>query len=135
MKGEMKKAQTRKGVPCWHLYVVRAEDGSLYAGISTDLQRRLREHEAQGRKAAKYLIAHKPQNLAFSHPVGNRSLALKVEHSFKRLPKSKKEKIIDSQKMIFDKMSGKIIECELPLPYGRASWFNERPDCADSPQA
>ncbi len=109
MKGDKKKMQVNRSCPCWHLYVVRAEDGSLYAGISTDLQRRFGEHEAQGRKAAKYLIAHKPQGLAFSHPVGNRSLALKVEHSFKRLPKSKKEKIIDTQKMIFDKMSGNII--------------------------
>ncbi len=84
----------------------------MYAGISTDVQRRFREHRAQGRKTAKYLLAHKPQSLVFSCPVGDRSLALKVEYHFRRLSKKEKEQIIDSQQVVFDTESGKILKAE-----------------------
>lgn len=109
MSDEVKKMRRNRSGPCWHLYVIRTDDRSLYAGISTDVRRRFKEHVAQGRKTAKYLLAHRPEYLAFSHPVGNRSLALKVEHSFKRLSKKEKEEIVDSQKMIFDRESGMIL--------------------------
>lgn len=94
---------------CWHLYVIRTDEQSLYAGISTDVQRRFGEHVARGRKTAKYLLAHKPRCLVFSHPVGSRSLALKVERCFKRLPKNEKERIVDSQELNFDRETGKIL--------------------------
>lgn len=92
----------------WYLYIVRTVDQLMYAGISTDVQRRFKEHIAQGRKTAKYLLAHKPQSLAFSHPVGDRALALKVEYHFKRLSKKEKERVVDSQQLVFDRDSGKI---------------------------
>ena len=95
--------------PCWHLYIVRTDDQSMYAGISTDVQRRFKEHLDQGRKTAKYLLAHKPESLAFSFPVGDRSLALKVEYHFKRLSKQEKERVVDSQELVFDSASGRII--------------------------
>ena len=109
MSDEKRNIQMNRSCPCWHLYVVRAEDQSLYAGISTDVQRRFQEHVAQGRQTAKYLLAHRPKFLAFSHPVGNRSLALRVEHSFKRLSKKEKEEIVNSQELIFDQKSGIIL--------------------------
>ena len=56
----------------------------------TDVQRRFKEHLAQGRKNSKVLFAHKPQCLAFSLPGESGALAAKVEHQFKWL--SKKEK-------------------------------------------
>jgi putative endonuclease len=93
---------------CWHLYIVRADDQSMYAGISTDVQRRFKEHVAQGRKTAKYLLAHKPHSLAFSFPIGDRALALKVEYHFKRLSKKEKEMVLNSQLLVFDGDSGKI---------------------------
>lgn len=104
---------------CWHLYIIRTIDHSLYAGISTDVQRRLREHLAQGRKTARYLLAHKPQGLAFSLAIGDRSLALKVEYHFKRLSKGEKERIVDSGQMIYDRHTGRIaIPAEDSLPCG-----------------
>jgi putative endonuclease len=93
---------------CWYLYIVRTVDNSMYAGISTDVSRRFREHCAQGKKTAKYLLAHKPVSLAFSQALGNRSLALKVEFHFKMLLKKDKDKIIDAQQLIFDRDSGLI---------------------------
>ncbi len=92
----------------WHLYVVRTVDGSLYAGITTDVLRRFREHAAQGHRTAGYLRAHRPQVLAFSLPVGDKALALKVEYHFKRLAKRDKERIVREQHLCFDKESGRI---------------------------
>lgn len=94
---------------CWHLYVVRTIDGSLYTGIATDVARRFKEHQAQGKKAAGYLRAHKPREVVFSMPVGGRGLALKVEHHFKGLSKAAKERIVRSGRLAFDGESGRIV--------------------------
>ena len=93
---------------CWYLYLVKTVDNSMYAGISTDVDRRFREHCAQGRKTAKYLLAHKPLSLAFSQALGDRSLALKVEYQFKLLSKKDKDRIVDAQQLIFELDSGRI---------------------------
>jgi putative endonuclease len=93
---------------CWYLYIVKTVDNFMYAGISTDVLRRFREHCAQGRKTAKYLLAHKPVRVVFSQALGDRSLALKVEYQFKLLSKKDKDRIIDAQQLIFDRSSGRI---------------------------
>jgi putative endonuclease len=93
---------------CWYLYIVRTVDNSMYAGISTDVARRFREHLAQGRKTAKYLLAHKPLSLAFSQALGDRSLALKVEYRFKLLSKKEKDRIVEAQHLTFERDSGRI---------------------------
>jgi putative endonuclease len=92
----------------WHLYVVRTLDHCLYTGISIDVPRRVREHMVQGRKTAKYLLAHKPKDLAFSWAVGEKSLALKVEYHFKRLSRPEKERILDAGRLRFERGSGRI---------------------------
>jgi len=92
----------------WFLYVVRTVDDCLYAGITTDVERRYNEHVTLGRKAARYFRIHSPEALAFSVPVGARSLALKVEYRFKQLSKLRKEKIISEKRLIFDESTGEI---------------------------
>jgi putative endonuclease len=94
---------------CWYLYIVRTVDNSMYAGISTDVVRRFKEHCAQGRKTAKYLLAHKPLCLAYSQALGDRSIAQKVEYHFKLLSKKDKDRIVDAQQLIFEPGSGRII--------------------------
>ena len=93
---------------CWHLYVVRTSDGSLYAGIATDVERRFREHLAQGSRTPGYLRAHKPRELTFFQAIGGRGLALRVEYRFKRLSKEAKERIVGSGRMSFDQETGEI---------------------------
>ena len=93
---------------CWYLYIVSTVDNSMYAGISTDVLRRFREHCAQGKKTAKYLLAHKPLCLIFSQAFGDRSLALKVEYHFKKLSKKDKDRIVEAQHLVFDQVSGRI---------------------------
>ncbi|HNR11938.1 MAG TPA: GIY-YIG nuclease family protein [Thermodesulfobacteriota bacterium] len=93
----------------WYVYVIRTIDQALYAGIATNVERRFREHQAQGRKTARYLRAHKPASLELCQRIGSRSLALKVEHHFKRLPKSAKEQIVHTRRIHFNQHSGKIL--------------------------
>ncbi len=94
--------------PAWHLYVIRTVAGSLYAGITTDVERRYREHASGSPKAARFLRAHPPAALAFKRRIGTRSLALKAEYRFKQLPKRVKEAIVKAGKLRLDRMTGAV---------------------------
>ncbi len=78
----------------WSVYIIRCSDRSLYTGMTTDVQRRFGEHLSGDRTAAKYTKSFSSMELAYEIPIGNRSLAAKIEYRIKRLPKQKKELII-----------------------------------------
>lgn len=78
----------------WFLYLVRTNKGSLYTGITTDVERRFLEHQLGGVKGAKSLKGKGPLTLEFYTIVQNRSVALKLEYKIKQLSKVNKEKII-----------------------------------------
>ena len=78
----------------WHLYVVRCRDGTLYTGITTDVDRRLAEHRGEGDAGSKYLKGRSPLTLLFQKRLGSRSIALKVENRVKKLSRAKKEEMI-----------------------------------------
>ncbi len=80
--------QTLADSPIWHLYLIECRDGSYYAGITTDVARRYREH-VDG-KGARYTRAHPPRRLLGSRLVGNKAEASRAELALKRLPKGKK---------------------------------------------
>jgi len=79
----------------WSLYLIECDDGSLYAGISTDVSRRYGEHISG--KGSRYTRSHKPFRLVGSCVVGSRSDALKAELAIKRLPKGKKLAALETQ--------------------------------------
>ena len=74
----------------WHLYVIRTENDYLYTGITTDIDRRFKEH-CNSKKGARFFRAHKPAEIVFRKKIGTRSDALKAEYAFKQL--SRKEKL------------------------------------------
>ena len=76
------------------VYLVRCRDGSLYAGITTDLERRLRQHNA-GRGAA-YTRARRPVILVYDELVGDRSAALRREAALRRLDRRGKLALVRS---------------------------------------
>ncbi|BAN68581.1 GIY-YIG nuclease family protein [endosymbiont of unidentified scaly snail isolate Monju] len=78
--------------PLWHLYLIRCADGSLYTGITTDVQRRLDEHRHN--RGARRLRGRGPLELVYSRPVGDRSRALRIEHRVKRLKRAAKEALV-----------------------------------------
>lgn len=83
----------------WHLYMIRCGDGSLYTGITTDVQRRLGEHENSDKKnrGAKALRGKKPLSLVYQIGTDSRSEALKLEYRIKALDKADKEKLISHE--------------------------------------
>lgn len=77
----------------YSLYIVRCADGSLYTGIATDVERRIREHES-GSRGAKYLRGKGPLKLEFAQRIGDRGIASQVEFRVKQLDRTRKEKLI-----------------------------------------
>ncbi len=82
-------------MPQWSLYLVRCADGSLYTGITNDLEARFAQHQ-QG-QGAKYLRGRGPLKLVFSETVGDRSRASQLEWRVKRLTRQAKEKLVEGQ--------------------------------------
>ncbi len=78
--------------PVWHLYLLRCRDGSLYTGITTDVARRIAAHSAG--RGARRLRGRGPLELVFSHPVGDRGTALRLECRVKRLSRPDKERLV-----------------------------------------
>ena len=76
----------------WYLYILRCRDGSLYTGITDDVQRRLAAHRAG--KGAKYTRGRGPLELVYSEICGSHSDALKRELAIKALTKPEKLKLI-----------------------------------------
>lgn len=80
----------------WHLYMVRTANGHLYTGITTDVPRRIAEHESG--KGAKYLRGKGPLQLAYTIEVGSYGDALKREIMIKKMRKEDKERIASGNK-------------------------------------
>lgn len=76
----------------WHLYMLRTPTGMLYTGITTDVLRRLQQH--QKGKGAKSLRGKGELTLAFNCPAGDRSEASKLEYQIKQLNKKRKEQLV-----------------------------------------
>ncbi|MGN1000146.1 MAG: GIY-YIG nuclease family protein [Faecousia sp.] len=79
----------------WKLYILRCGDGSLYTGITTDVQRRLAQH--CGGKGAKYTRGRGPLELVYSEECGSKSDALKRELAVKALTREEKLKLLQNQ--------------------------------------
>ncbi len=77
----------------WCLYLVRTGSGTLYTGISTDPERRLREHGGSPR-GARALRGRGPLELVYVLPVRDRSEASRLEAAVKRLDRRGKEALI-----------------------------------------
>lgn len=78
----------------WSLYLVRCANGHLYAGVSTDVERRFAEHQAGGVKAAKFLRGKGPLELVYQEVVGSQGDALRREIAVKKLNRTRKLALI-----------------------------------------
>jgi putative endonuclease len=82
----------------WFLYCLRTNSGQIYTGISTDPERRLRQHNGDLAGGAKALRGQRPVRLLYQQSYPCRSSASKAEYQFKQLSRQQKESFI-SQKM------------------------------------
>ena len=73
----------------WYLYILRCRDGSLYTGITTDVNKRIAAHNAG--KGAKYTRGRGPLEIVYREECGDHSTALKRELELKKLTRPEKE--------------------------------------------
>lgn len=96
----------------YYTYMLRCEDDSIYTGITSDLERRMKEHFSQNKKCAKYTATHKPKKLECVWKTENRIFASKLEfHIKKNLTKQEKECLIKDSKLL-EKLLGNKIESD-----------------------
>jgi putative endonuclease len=77
----------------WYVYILKCKDGTLYTGTTTDLKRRLAEHN-DSRLGARYTRSRRPVKLVYSARKKNKSYALKAELRIKAMPRAEKLKIV-----------------------------------------
>ncbi len=76
----------------WYVYFLRCNDNSLYTGITTDIKRRLHQHN-HTKLGAKYTRARRPVVLVYSETAQDKSTASKREYQLRALTKKQKEKL------------------------------------------
>ena len=76
----------------WHVYIIECSDGSLYTGITNDLDKRIAAHN-DGR-GAKYTKSRRPVRLRYSELTADRKHASQREYAIKSLRKAEKMQLI-----------------------------------------
>lgn len=97
---EVQKSSLEQGVshslePAWYVYLIRAVNGALYCGITTDPKRRFAEHQ-QG-KGARFFRASPAQKMVYLEACANKGSALRREIEIKRMKKVAKERLVMEQ--------------------------------------
>lgn len=77
----------------YFVYILECSDQTLYTGITTDVDKRLEEHNTSD-KGAKYTKARRPVRLLYSESSPDRSTASKREYAIKKLTRTEKLKLI-----------------------------------------
>jgi len=85
--------QDDEQVTNWFVYILRCADNSLYIGITTDIKRRLIEHNSL-KVGAKYTRGRRPVTLVYSEQSDSKSLASIRECALKKLSKTQKEELV-----------------------------------------
>lgn len=80
-----------------YLYVLRCRDNSLYCGQTKDLEKRIKEHNCNKIKSAKYTWSRRPVFLVYFEKHKSLSEVLKREIEIKKFSKIKKEELIKSK--------------------------------------
>ena len=82
----------------WLIYILECKDGSLYCGITNNIEKRLKQHEGEIKGGAKYTRSHWPCKLVYKEKSASRSEALQREVIIKKMSKVKKQTLINSFK-------------------------------------
>ena len=77
----------------WFVYILKCSDNTFYTGVTTDLERRLLEHNTSI-KSAKYTRMRRPVILIYSKNVNTKSEACIEEYRIKQLTRKQKEELI-----------------------------------------
>ena len=77
-----------KAANIWHVYLLECADGTLYCGITTDLARRLAQHNGLASGGARYTSGRRPVRLLASRACARKDAALRLEHAVKSRPRA-----------------------------------------------
>ncbi|HJA79344.1 GIY-YIG nuclease family protein [uncultured Desulfovibrio sp.] len=80
----------------WQVYLVRCADDSLYCGVTTDMERRLAQHNGLRSGGARYTRSRRPVRLEASRTCTSLSEALRLEALVKRTPRARKHLLLQS---------------------------------------
>ncbi len=80
----------------YSVYILQCSDGTFYTGITTDVVRRLHEHNSSS-KGAKYTRSRRPVRLLYHEGYNDKSSACKREYVIKRMSRAEKELLITTQ--------------------------------------
>ncbi|MBO4337881.1 MAG: GIY-YIG nuclease family protein [Lachnospiraceae bacterium] len=78
----------------WYVYLLRCSDESIYTGITTDVERRFREHVSGKAKGAKYTRSHPPVRVDAVIGAETRQEASRLEYAIKQMSRQEKEDLI-----------------------------------------
>lgn len=78
---------------CWFVYIISADNGNYYTGITVDFQRRFVEH-LNSTKGAKFFRISNPKSMEYLKSVESRSEASKLEAQIKKLSRTQKIALI-----------------------------------------
>lgn len=84
-----------KPTKIWYVYMVRCCDNTLYTGITTNIGRRIKEHNGPGSKT-RYTRSRQPVQIVYHERAANRSEAGKRECLIKKMTRQQKEKLISA---------------------------------------
>ena len=82
----------------WLIYILECRDGSLYCGITNNIEKRLKQHKGEIKGGAKYTRSHLPCKLVYEENSLSRSDASKREAIIKKMSKVEKQTLINSLK-------------------------------------
>ncbi len=77
----------------WFVYILKCADDTLYTGITTDLDRRLEQHNGERAGGARYTSARRPVKLLWSEQQDDRASASKREYAIKSLSHAEKKQL------------------------------------------
>ncbi len=80
---------------CWYLYVLKCNDGTLYTGITNNIERRTDQHNRGA--ASRYTRARLPVQVIYRERCRSRSSALRKEYALKQLSKDAKVAYIETK--------------------------------------
>lgn len=79
----------------WEVYMICTRSGKLYTGITTDVERRFREHAGEKRRGARFFSISRPDAVVFRERQQNRSEATRRESEIKRMTRRQKLALIE----------------------------------------
>lgn len=84
----------------YYVYILQCADTTLYTGITTDLMRRMQQHNGKLPGGAKYTAMRNPVELVYTQEYNNRSEASIEESRIKKLTRKQKEDLITTSTKI-----------------------------------